>query len=147
MVDHQISRLQRINLGGVAAELANRFAHRREVRNHGNSGEVLQQYARRHEGEFAITAPAILVPLSQRLDMRRGHVFAVLAPQDVLEENFYRIWQSRKVEAAPRQRLERIDRVAAAAGRQSGSCAKTVLAHGSASWSSRSYLYSAASLR
>ena len=42
MIDHQIDRLQRADLVGIAAELFDRVAHHRQIRDHRHSGEILQ---------------------------------------------------------------------------------------------------------
>ena len=47
VVDHQLDRLQRVDPGRVAAEVAHRVAHRREVDDRRHAGEVLEQHARR----------------------------------------------------------------------------------------------------
>src|SRR5215469_15444459 len=49
MIDNEVSRLQRIDAGGVTAELANRIAHRSEIGYYRYAGKILQQYARGHE--------------------------------------------------------------------------------------------------
>ena len=46
-----------------------RVAHRGEVDDRGHAGEVLQQHARRHEGDLAASASAFGVPARERLDV------------------------------------------------------------------------------
>jgi hypothetical protein len=42
VVDHELRGLQRVDLGGVAAEVVHRVAHRGEVDDRGNPREVLE---------------------------------------------------------------------------------------------------------
>ena len=52
VVDDELDRDERIDLRGVAALVAHRVAHRREVDDRGNAGEVLQENPRGHEGDL-----------------------------------------------------------------------------------------------
>jgi hypothetical protein len=54
MIDHEIDRNQRVDLGGSPAEMLHRVAHRREIDHRRNAGEVLHQHARRAERNLAI---------------------------------------------------------------------------------------------
>ena len=53
VVDHEVDRDRGIDAVGLAAELDDRVAHRGEVDDRGNTGEVLHEHARRHEVELA----------------------------------------------------------------------------------------------
>ena len=87
VVDDEVDRLQRIDALRIAAERCERVAHRGEVDDGGNAGEVLQQHAARcgtrspsrlrlRRSSFAIAS------MSARLDER-----VVLVAQQILEEN------------------------------------------------------------
>ena len=98
MVDHQVHRDQRVDLRGVAAELGDRVAHRREVDHAGDAGEILHQHARRAVLDLLVRPGRMLLPVDQRLDMigRDGEA-AVLEAQQVLEQDLHRERQPRHV--------------------------------------------------
>ena len=52
MVDHQFGGQQRIDFFGIAAEVAHRVAHGGEIDHGRDAGEILQQNASGHEGDF-----------------------------------------------------------------------------------------------
>ena len=56
VVDDQVDGDQRIDLRRVAAELVHRVAHRRQVDDRGDAGEVLHQDPGRLEGDLLATA-------------------------------------------------------------------------------------------
>ena len=68
MVDDQIGRLHRVDTFRVSPEPDDAVAHGRQVDHGRDSGEILQQDPRRHEGDFlGCTGPR--VPAGQRLDV------------------------------------------------------------------------------
>ena len=127
VIDHQVNRLQRTDLGGIAAELFDRVAHRRQIRHHRHAREILQQHARRHERDFPLSALA--VPFGQRLDLPGRHDHAVFAPQHVLEHHLDRIRHPRQREPALLERFELEDRVAVAFHRKRRTSTETVSRH------------------
>ena len=98
VVDHQFGRNQRIDVLRVAAELDHGIAHRREVDHAGHAGEVLQHHARRHEGDFGVRF-LLRVPVRHCLDRFLGDRDAVLAAQQVLEQDLHREGQAGEVVA------------------------------------------------
>jgi hypothetical protein len=98
VVDHQLGRGQRVDLGRVAAQLGHRLAHRGQVHHAGHAGEILQHHARGHEGNFRIRL-GLGVPLGDRLDFLGGDRDAVLVAQQVFQQDFHRIRQLLQVEA------------------------------------------------
>ena len=54
MVDHQINGDQRIDLFGIAAQRRNAVAHRGEVDDRRNAGEVLHEHARGPESDLLL---------------------------------------------------------------------------------------------
>ena len=86
MVDHQLGRLQRVDLIGVPAQPHHRLSHGRKVDDRRHAGEVLQQDPRRHERDLLRDAGS-RVPVRQRLDVVRRDGTTVLEPQEILEEN------------------------------------------------------------
>ena len=110
MVDDQLGRNQRIDLAGVAAERDDRVAHRRQVDHAGHAGEVLQHHARRHEGDLGVGLGGG-VPAGDGLDvLLADRDSAVLAAQQVLEQDLHRVRETRQVEALAelRQAVERV---------------------------------------
>jgi hypothetical protein len=94
MVDHEFDRLQRVHTAGVAAEPDDAVAHRREVHDGGNAGEVLQEHARGREGNLLLDV-ALQIPPGQRFDVPGLHEPAVFVAQQVFEQDFHRIRQTR----------------------------------------------------
>jgi hypothetical protein len=127
VIDHQVNRLQRTDLVGIAAELFDRIAHHRQVRDHRHAGEILQQHSRRHERDLALTALA--VPSRERLDLSGRHDDAVLAPQHVLDHHLDRVRHARHREPMLFERVDLVDRVALAIDRERRTSTETVSRH------------------
>ena len=79
MVDHQFRRNLRVDLLGPAAQLHHRIPHCCQIHHAGHTGEILQDHAGRHKGDFGRRFSGG-VPLCQRFDMRRQHADAVFMP-------------------------------------------------------------------
>ena len=130
VVDDELDRLQRVDAIGIAAEADDRVAHRREVDHAGDAGEVLQQDARGHEGDFLLRRRGG-VPLRDRADVVRLHERVVLAPQQVLEQDLHRVRQPRDAGEAgllERRKTVNLHRLSAAA--DLGACTETVQCSG-----------------
>jgi hypothetical protein len=95
MVDDEIDGDERIDLLGIAAERLHRVAHRREVDDGGNAGEVLHQHAGRAEGDFLAGLALVVDPGGDGLDVGLGDGAAVLGAQQVLEQHLHREGQGR----------------------------------------------------
>ena len=80
----------------IAAERDDAVAHRRQIDHARHAGEVLQQHARRHEGDLLLP-PTVEAPRRQRADVVGLDERAVLAAQQVLEQNLQRERQARDV--------------------------------------------------
>ena len=96
VVDDQLRRRERVDLRRVTAQLVDRVAHRREVHDRRDAGEVLHQDARGREGDLL----GRLVggdPLRDRLDVVARDVLAVLRAQEVLEQDLQRVRKPRDV--------------------------------------------------
>ena len=104
MIDHEFDGLQRIDAVRVAVERDHRVAHRGQVDHARHAGEVLEQHARGHEGDFLLEVRR-RVPLRYRLDVGGLHEGAIFAPQQVLEQDLHRVGQPR--DAAEPRLLER----------------------------------------
>src|SRR6185437_10735058 len=113
VVDHQVDVDQRVDRGGVAADLGHRVAHRGEVDDGRNAGEVLHQDAGGLEGDLDARLGGG-VPGGDRLDVGLRHRHPVLEPQHVLQQHLDRVRQAGDVEALL-QRVEPEDLVGAAA--------------------------------
>ena len=135
VVDHEVDVDERVDRGGVAADLVHRVAHRRQVDDGGDAGEVLHQDPGRLEGDLRARL-GLRVPAGDRLDVGGGDRLAVLEPQHVLEQNLDRVGQAGDVEALL-QRVEAVDLVAAAADLEGGAGAEGVAAHRRLGWSGR----------
>ena len=86
VVDHQIARHQRIDLGGIASKGHHRRTHRREIHHAGNAGEVLQNDATGHEGDLLLAyVPAVVARECPHVLL--GHHSAVEVPQAGLQQD------------------------------------------------------------
>ncbi len=104
VVDHQLRRKQRVDPGGVAAQVPHRVAHRREVDHRGHACEVLEQHARGRERDLSGRV-GLRVPARDRLDLLRAGLAVRLRTQDVLEQDPQRVRQPEDVVL----RLERVE--------------------------------------
>ncbi len=95
VVDDHFGGRQRIDLLRVAAQLADRVAHGRQVDDAGHAGEVLHDDARRREGNFVIRC-RLRIPVEQRLDVAARHIDAIFKAQQVLQQDLQRERQARQ---------------------------------------------------
>ena len=99
MVDHQFRRNERVDQLRVATELGHGIAHRGEVDHARHAGEVLQHHAGRHEGDLGVGLGGGL-PRCNRFDVVRSDRHpAVLAAQQVLQQDLHAEGQAGQVEA------------------------------------------------
>ncbi len=106
VVDDQLGRGERVDLGRVAAELGDRLAHGGEVDDTGHTGEVLHDHAGRGELDLGVGV-GVLVPPADSPDVVGGDVRTVLGAQQVLEEHLEAVGQR----LAPLDRREPVDLV------------------------------------
>ena len=83
----------------IAAEPHDAVAHRGEIDDRRHAGEVLQQHPRRRERDLLLR-PRRDVPAGERLDVVGVDEPAVLAAQQVLEQDLQRVRQPRDVREA-----------------------------------------------
>ena len=95
VVDDQLDGLERIDLSRVAAEPDDAVAHRGEVDDRRNAGEVLEQDPGRHERDL-LRRLARDVPPGERLDVVGVDEPAVLPPEQVLQQDLQRVRQPRE---------------------------------------------------
>ncbi len=98
VVDDQLGRRQRVDLGRVAPELGDRLAHGGQVDHTRHAGEVLHDHPRRGELDLGVGC-RVRVPVAELADVLGGDVRAVLGAQQVLEQHLERV----------RQRLSALD--------------------------------------
>ena len=110
VIDHELGGVERVDALGIAAESHDGLAHRRQIHDAGDAGEVLQDDARGREGDL-VRGRGGRIPLQQRLDVRARDAHAVLEAQQVLEQDLQRVGQAR--ELVLRQRREAPDLVGA----------------------------------
>ena len=85
---------------GIAAERAHRVAHRGQVDDGRDAGEVLEQDPRRRERDLAARL-LCRDPCRDGLHVRRVTAVPVLEPQDVLEQDPQRVREAGDVVARP----------------------------------------------
>ena len=96
VVDDELGGCERIDALGIAAEAHDRIAHRGQVDDAGHAGEVLQDDARRREGDF-VRRGGRGIPVEQRLDVRARDADAVLEAQQILEQDLQGVGQAREL--------------------------------------------------
>ena len=108
MVDDQLGGEQGIDFLRIAAELADGVAHGGEVDDGGHAGEILQQHARGHEGNFFFAVGG--VPGSQGGNVVGVDEAVVFVAKQVFEKHFQRKRQARDIaDAGFRERVQAID--------------------------------------
>ena len=103
VVDHELGRDQRVDPAGSPPKRRHRLAHRGQVDDGRDAGEVLEEDARRREGDLARRL-GLAFQVATASTSAAVTVDAVLAAQDVLEQDPQRVRQARDVEAALRAR-------------------------------------------
>ena len=88
VVDDEFGGEERIDALGIAAHFFHRFAHGGEVDDGGHAGEVLQEHARGHEGDFFLRDAGR--PGGERLDVFGANEAIVFEAKEVFEENAQR---------------------------------------------------------
>ena len=86
VVDDHLGRSERVDLGGVAAEVGHGLTHRGEVDDARHAGEVLHDHAGGRELDL-LARLGVGVPAGQGLDVGLGDVGAVLGAQQRLEQH------------------------------------------------------------
>ncbi len=133
VVDDQLGRGQRVDPRGVAAEVGHRLAHRCQVDDARNTGEVLHEHPRGGELDLGVGLDRG-VPGGDRPDRVGGGVSAVLGAQQVLQQHLEAVGQVR----GALHRVEAEHLVGLPADLQLAACAEAVLTgHVCSSCSSR----------
>ncbi len=86
VIDHQVHRDARVDDGRISSGPRHRGAERGEVHDAGHSGEVLQQHARRHEGELR-TLGSRGVPGEEGQHVPLVHEAASAVAQAILQQH------------------------------------------------------------
>ena len=108
MIDPQVDRDQRIDLAGIAAQLGDRIAHRRQIDHAGHAGEILQQHARRAILDLA-GRTRISLPVDDRFGVIGGNGEpAIFKAQQVFEQHFHRERQPRNIAELFRRLAKRV---------------------------------------
>ncbi len=92
VVDHQVDWDQWIDLPRIAPEPLHRAAHRRQIDNGRDAGEILQHDARRHERDLGFRGSR-RVPGSQTANILLGHDIPVACPQHGFQQISDRVGQ------------------------------------------------------
>jgi hypothetical protein len=110
VVDDHLGGGERVDLGGVAAEVGHGLAHRGEVDDARDTGEVLHDHPGR--GELDLLARVCVgVPAGDRPDVVLGDVGAVLGAQQVLQQHLQGEGQRVDVQPLTGDRVEAEDLV------------------------------------
>ena len=127
VIDDEIDRNERIDLVRIAAERGHRVAHRGEVDDGGDAGEVLHEDAGRAKGDLVLRLAAVLGPGRDPLDVFLRDGPSVLIAQQVLEHDLERKRQLGNArEPVLLGALERIDLVGLRSDRQRPAALETV---------------------
>ena len=87
VVDDEVRRDERVHAGRVAAEVGHRVAHRREVHDRRDAGEVLEDDPGRHERDLGLAAGARPPGGEAPARPPRATMPAAGVAEDVLEED------------------------------------------------------------
>ena len=124
VVDHELDRDQRVDLLRLAAEVGHRVAHRGEVDDGRDAGEVLEQDAGRRERDLAVRL-VCRDPPGDGFDVR-----AVAGPEHVLEQDAQRVGEARDIPLLL-ERVEPVDLELAIADRERRARGELVGGHAS----------------
>ncbi len=99
VVDDELSGKQGIDFLRVAAQMAHGVAHRGEINDGRNAGEILQEHARGHEGNFFFggSPGAGRVPSGECANIVGENKTAVLVTEQIFEQYFQREGKARDV--------------------------------------------------
>ena len=131
MVDHQLHRHQRVDLGRVAAQRRQRVAHGGQVDHPGHAGEVLHEDALGGQSDLRGVLTAQSVPVGMRppsghgLDVGGPDRQPVFVAQQVLQDHLDRIGQAAHVEAVG-QGIDPVDLVGGVADSQAAAGSERV---------------------
>ncbi len=89
VVDDELGGLERVDLFGVAAQRPHGIAHRREIDDGGDAGEVLHEHPGGHVGDLA-GGRRLRVPAGQEANVIRTNRSAVFAAEQVFEQDAQR---------------------------------------------------------
>ncbi len=85
MVDDQLGGEEWIDARGIAAHALDGFAHGGEINHGGNAGEVLQQNACGHEGDFFLYS--VGSPTGERANVFGANEAAIFAAQKIFQQD------------------------------------------------------------
>ena len=125
MVDDEFHRLQRIDPVGIAAQRLHGIAHGRQIDNRGDAREVLQQDAAGHERDFLGRNLGCRIG-GQRANHLGRNRLAVLAAQQVFQQDAQRIWQPRHLQALFFKGIQAVNFEFAVSNPQEGATAEGV---------------------
>ena len=108
MIDDEIDRLQRVDERGIAAECRDGVAHRREIDDGGDAGEILEQHAARAERDLALDA-GLRIPPGERLDVGALDEGVVLVSEQIFQQHLERHRQLGRFRS--RERVQRVEAV------------------------------------
>ena len=109
VVDHQIDRHQRIDLGGVAAQLGDGITHRGKVDHAGHASKILQQHAGRAILDFVRRFAGVLLPVDHGLNVGGGDSeAAILEAEQIFQQHLHAEGQAADVAQLGRSLVERI---------------------------------------
>ena len=93
VVDHQLNRYQRVDLGRIATQLGHRITHRGQIDHAGHTGEILQNHAGRSERDFR-AGFCLGIPVDQGVDVVLGDVDAIFVAHQVLQQHLQGVGQT-----------------------------------------------------
>ena len=108
MVDDEVGGGERVHPRRVAAHRRDGLAHRGEVDDGRDAGEVLHQDARGVEGDLGVGL-GLRVPRGEGEDVLLLHDAAVLVAEEVLEEDLQGVGERPHLRVLLRERLEAED--------------------------------------
>ncbi len=114
VIDDEINRHERLDDFRIAADARDRAAHRCEIDDERDAGEILQDDPCDHERDFLVSR-LFGVPIRERFDVFALDFFAVAIAQDGLEHDSNADWQARDfAEALLLERGEGVEATGAA---------------------------------
>ncbi len=129
VIDDQIDRHQRIDLGRIAAQFGDGIAHGRQIDHAGHAGEILHQHPRRAIIDLMI-GRARPLPIDDGLHIGHLDGAAVFKAQQVFQQHLHRIRQPRHIAELRRGGFKAVIGVILAADIEGAAGVQAVVADG-----------------
>ena len=97
MINHQIHRVQRVDLFRIPAKRNNSITHRGQINHCRHAGKILHQNAGRAIGNFSRIFSALCAPFGKGFDIIDRYSLSVFEPQHIFQHHFQGGGEAREI--------------------------------------------------